>query len=142
VFLLRFVQPVQLQRFLANVPGITVLGQPLRARIFYADANTSDDRNRSPGAIYSPQMTAKKLLAPRNWYFRDLTGETTLVEIQGVPVQFSLAGITYTMRRMLRDHHFEWAFPWRNTAGFAQHPELNATPIAVHKYSYKMEIGD
>jgi hypothetical protein len=130
--LLRFQKPVELQRFLAQVPTLSLLGSPIHVRILFSDADLSADRNYRPGRVYPRQVTLESLLSPREPFFRDSAPktQTTLVELQGLPQDFSMGGITFTMRKLMRDERFGWAYEWRNPPGGGAASERNAVPIA------------
>jgi hypothetical protein len=127
-FLLTFTHPAALQDFLEELPKIKLFGQPLTAKLFYADIDESDVR---PGTVLTKGKTPSNFLRHRDQYFRDATGKATLVMVEGIPKMETLGSISYLMLVLLENEKFDWAYKWANQPGSGVEFESNAVPIGT-----------
>jgi hypothetical protein len=62
-------------------------------------------------------------------YFRDFTGKSVVVLVEGIPNFAGLPTITYLLQILYKDEGFEWAFDWTNAPGKGDKFEPNAVLV-------------
>lgn len=108
------------------MPRSAVYGQDIRAKIFHQDA---DLQNLRPGTLYGKGAKPDNVLRHRDLYFRDFTGKSVLVVVQGMPPFVTMGMITYQMQHLLKNESFEWAYEWANRPGCGDKFESNAVLV-------------
>jgi hypothetical protein len=124
-YLLKFTQPLALQNFLNQLPSLKICGFPLIAKLFQKEMNKSHLRT---GTIVNLGQTPSDVLRFRDEYFRDPTGQQTLVIVEGIPRLETLGSVTYWIRKEL-EGEYDWAYEWKNAPGEGTEKEGNAVPV-------------
>jgi hypothetical protein len=117
-----------LQNFLLALPEITIFDNPLKAKLFYEDA---DKGHLRPGTVLNRNMTYETITRHNEQFFRNQTGNKRLVMVEGIPKWATLGTMTFTLQEILQEEKFEWAYEWNNQPGYGKHPEKNAFPISA-----------
>jgi hypothetical protein len=125
-----------LQKFLEQLPLLKICGFPLTARIFEKEMNKSHLRT---GTIVTLGETPSSILRFRHEYFRDATGQQTLVIVEGIPRQETLGAITYWIRKELEEE-YDWAYEWKNAPGEGTEKEGNAIPVGRRYGFFEVEL--
>jgi hypothetical protein len=111
---MRFVSPQALRDFLNFSDQLLVYGRHLQIRLFEADKNPLQIRQRT---LLPKNLTEDKLLSLRNMYFDDHSGAAAVL-VDNVPNIDSSKIISWAKND--RDSSFDWGYAWKLNKGTAR----------------------
>jgi len=110
----------------------------LAARLFYNDIDQS--RIWASRTVMPRQLKSDHILWHREQFFRDVSGQSNLVLISGIPSATTLGNMTYMAQVMMKDEEFEWAYEWKNRPGSGEHFEPNVVPVGNGYTGHLMKL--